>query len=1550
MDDEHLLLGDDGAEGWTKAGDRLTADDLSIFESLNDDWLGSPAATERLKGLPFAAASAAAHNNNNSSNSNSSNDITRQSHLHHQSQSQSQSHSQSQSQSDGELIALPSIDDDGDLASPELLLTSPTANASADADADADTVTMGAVDALGLDYSEPVVFAAASQPPSQTITSSSPVVLPAAQRQVSEAQRLQLDHAAQVLKTWLERRPHRIHGRAEAGGAFAPHRELAKLVKDSCASFRDFVLAYPALFILFPNRGGKEMIGIASDGVPSMKIVDETSAANKFVSKKPLQGGEAPLGAPGTPSPLKAAARTMQQAQQQQQQPVPDLFSPTQFRASSSSSTSSRATSPTPDAAGQPVTPPQLVGSIENQARTLLAFAVDSLPGDVPGESSLRLLRPYLTSALHRGIESTYHSLAKFIMHKSSGFEFVENRPGVFRRAAPRASRAAVVQSATLAKSSAAAGGVAAGGAASPRLQPERLPEDATVLSDTPVPASAATARNPDTELDKHVRMHLFLGLSLQHRPGAAFEAHTNVVYGAMPADLKHYIARVYRSLGQFVNAKGSSFAFTERPGIYYRHPANDPPPLPQQPPQQPIASVVHPAPGSQALAQPLASTSPSPAAGAAGAGAGAAAGAAGSSPVSASKVIDDSASRVPISTTVKGAAAAAAPPAPKGSRAASHEFHPALPLNSAPQAAAVPQPHAASASASRTTAEPQQDAAHSRQLGFFEFLDGIPVFVVSTVASAAAAFQVLHSVDRVAVDCEWIGDGQPGQEEERLSLVQIAAPATPTHVNGVVYLLDLLSDCAPASIIAPLGVLLARQTIVKVFHDARKDVALLTRSTGIAAVHNYADTQAEYAILQSLRQLVHNEAGVALVPSGTGANVPARVGLNALFEQLALPTNPLKATFAARFRTEKHLWQRRPLDRDSIVYAAYDTLHLLRARDMIRQGILACTDDATSQLWVNAPNHLGGPIASKLNGASPAAARASSSSSSSSSAASISAVGGAASSLANGGHSSNDFEHPAAPSTSAKSVIVQVPGGRALNTTFALSMSASGNLEYTAQANAAADELPPPPRRRLAYLGLAANLMPASIRQFLLQTFPPSAYSGDGLTLPLRMTLVVGHPLVVEDKSHRSQTGPVISAANLQEIQRMVDHHTQEMASRRQNTAAVSQPGYLYRHGHAANNPGDEQWHDEPHLRLVHHTSSSMSLIACYDDYPALSGLIADLLVPAPQLSASQPSSVAFSRGNRAVGVLVVGGRRAGKSALLRSIRDFWSKSPDAPTVFVDVDACPTHSKSAAKAHTTVYVDEYTGQPTSSVVVSESARNCIHLDGSNLKHRSRDQAVEASVRESGSQHVVLDSISTAEDVELVLSLLRSGVSVAAGVCATSLAHMLLDSKMHKLVGYLNNDNGQVQRTTTAAVSTVIELLSFNKYRIFSPVETTLDALVGNAAHVVQSLRWRQRIGLEQPDVPPPEKQPSAQAGAALGYNAYDPRTGAPSSPSPRSVRSVDPETGTATARVLPPNAPYTPPVPKYAHFARFELMRCQEDYLGSSQRDWLAHVRVALR
>ncbi|KAL4443459.1 hypothetical protein ABPG75_011196 [Micractinium tetrahymenae] len=201
---------------------------------------------------------------------------------------------------------------------------------------------------------------------------------------------------------------------------------------------------------------------------------------------------------------------------------------------------------------------------------------------------------------------------------------------------------------------------------------------------------------------------------------------------------------------------------------------------------------------------------------------------------------------------------------------------------------------------------------------------------LVASAEAAAAAVSALLQAGEVAMDCE--GDLS---RDGSVALIQLFAPAAvPAAAPGQppqprCFVFDLAGMAAGEweAALRQLAHLLESPDVVKVLHDCRSDCEALFYLHGIR-VSPVWDTQVAFGLFQFLSSL----------GSGDGVNAP--IGLNQLLQQYELPPNPLKKAMHARMDREPDLWVKRPLEPMLLQYAVADVWQLLPAKALLEADL----------------------------------------------------------------------------------------------------------------------------------------------------------------------------------------------------------------------------------------------------------------------------------------------------------------------------------------------------------------------------------------------------------------------------------------------------------------------------------------------------------------------------------------------------------------------------------------------------------------------------------
>ncbi|KAG2494859.1 hypothetical protein HYH03_007099 [Edaphochlamys debaryana] len=222
-------------------------------------------------------------------------------------------------------------------------------------------------------------------------------------------------------------------------------------------------------------------------------------------------------------------------------------------------------------------------------------------------------------------------------------------------------------------------------------------------------------------------------------------------------------------------------------------------------------------------------------------------------------------------------------------------------------------------------------------------------VVIVTRSPSPELERLILHlgACEAVAIDCEMTRTGAPGgrtraagaagaggaepQGTPRLALLQLLAPAVGDHPRTA-YLLDLLSPDGSAALMR-VGHLLQSPGLLKILHAPAMDKSLLRSAYGLTLGPPLVNTQSVFALALAA------EAGVAEVSPRQLAR--KRVGLGVVLESVGL-RHDLKDKYKQLFRTNPHVWAKRPLTPEMIRYAVGDVAALPDAYRALLRRILS--------------------------------------------------------------------------------------------------------------------------------------------------------------------------------------------------------------------------------------------------------------------------------------------------------------------------------------------------------------------------------------------------------------------------------------------------------------------------------------------------------------------------------------------------------------------------------------------------------------------------------
>ncbi|KAB2889752.1 MAG: ribonuclease D [Desulfobulbaceae bacterium] len=187
-------------------------------------------------------------------------------------------------------------------------------------------------------------------------------------------------------------------------------------------------------------------------------------------------------------------------------------------------------------------------------------------------------------------------------------------------------------------------------------------------------------------------------------------------------------------------------------------------------------------------------------------------------------------------------------------------------------------------------------------------------VIMITTKEQLVKLIGRARKTDAVALDTEFVWERT---YHPQLGLIQIALSDEDCH---------LIDPCA-LSDLSPLGDLLCDRSVIKIFHDAPQDLAILSRATG-ATPQNIFDTRLA--------------AGFA--------DLPANLSLAALVKELLDIDLPKTET-----RTN---WLKRPLDDRQVAYALDDVRYLRALRIILLNRVIGPTIKVWLQEELNLCNN----------------------------------------------------------------------------------------------------------------------------------------------------------------------------------------------------------------------------------------------------------------------------------------------------------------------------------------------------------------------------------------------------------------------------------------------------------------------------------------------------------------------------------------------------------------------------------------------------------------
>lgn len=165
----------------------------------------------------------------------------------------------------------------------------------------------------------------------------------------------------------------------------------------------------------------------------------------------------------------------------------------------------------------------------------------------------------------------------------------------------------------------------------------------------------------------------------------------------------------------------------------------------------------------------------------------------------------------------------------------------------------------------------------------------------------------ILNSHKVIALDCEGVSLGAAG----RLTLVQIGL------ANGQVYIFDIIKD---PSVVNDGGLkdILESESIIKVIHDSKNDVANLYTEYGVKITHIFDTRVAHYLIVNQ-----------AISPKRIPRQLPP-IGFNELCSKYGANLNVQKDEMKNVYKCNPNYWMTRPLTKDMVAYAALDVASLV--------------------------------------------------------------------------------------------------------------------------------------------------------------------------------------------------------------------------------------------------------------------------------------------------------------------------------------------------------------------------------------------------------------------------------------------------------------------------------------------------------------------------------------------------------------------------------------------------------------------------------------------
>lgn len=219
---------------------------------------------------------------------------------------------------------------------------------------------------------------------------------------------------------------------------------------------------------------------------------------------------------------------------------------------------------------------------------------------------------------------------------------------------------------------------------------------------------------------------------------------------------------------------------------------------------------------------------------------------------------------------------------------------------------------------------------------------------VISTRSALLQAMKFLNRERIIYVDCEG-ADLSKGSWRNGRQLEDGVEGARPLHgqlclmqigtADGQVFVLDI-QELGSAAFDFGLRKLLEDDKVTKVMHDFRQDADALWHQFSVS-VNSLFDCQLCDVFIRRLNQLgTKYVRGSAKLFQEYGLDLQNIPGYGLL-------TQEKKLEIHARFSEDRHLWQRRPLPEDMILYAKADILPMPRLHQALRHRLVSLMGDA---------------------------------------------------------------------------------------------------------------------------------------------------------------------------------------------------------------------------------------------------------------------------------------------------------------------------------------------------------------------------------------------------------------------------------------------------------------------------------------------------------------------------------------------------------------------------------------------------------------------------